>query len=969
MHRDILSYMSGLTFIVLIILLIYVIAKSKPVDTQDSEQLLQERDRQWRSYISAFSDRVKTKAEEQLIARMLRGDADPDDETSFTATTPSSSIATEPSAALVESEKSQVLAAAGEDDANVTQKEPVDNALLLLYFGAFLFVASAGLFVAFGNVAGSLRALVVVCLSAALYSLGLWLHAASTRLGQAGVAFTAIGMAIAPLAGLAVYTYVFDQTAGSIIWFVTSLVVLLMYGLALYRIRSTFIGYLFIFSFLSLAQSAMSIIEAPLYLFIWTLILSGMLLRIASLRITLIPQLHEPTVVSSQLIIPLSLFVSLLSVGGEGLFQLAVSLAFASAYYGLEAILSRPQRLSLITVSHIFGLLAVAVGAFSYQEMFRDVTLSVLIMVALHVGVLIRLKQKDIAEAIATNAMAAAVFAPLFALNDAPYLLAALLVALGFGLFVSFWQRRPDGLLLGLSALFFLPIVIGQAVMSPAVDASMQAIISTAVVGAVVALRYEVLRWRSSLWSDSADSLLVLVTLGALVPAVFASVFVSFVLIVALAGLYVVLGAIDKQSRWVVGSGLVVSTFIFKGLLVATNPTLTAAMVLVVTWNIALALHFRDEVTRWLGSFVWFFLPPALAVEGFGFTMKTSGYAWSYLGVMVGFLVARAIARGVIARSSRASLSSYESSSSSVYVLGYIFSGSLAVGFSLLSSNSQLHASLITLALMVATYLASVHIEKQPTLLGLIPLLAQLLLLTSIQPIGAEDGFINLYLVASSFVALVCYWSTLQHGSSAFVGAQSSWRMSALLTLFVAPASVLLFTETYLLMPVLLAVAGAVTLYEARQEGQSSREASGLIIVVALMWLMGYFGVTSFQAYSHVAALTLGLYAYWRYRRDEQLTSDTYLRYMFLVATIPLLLQALGRSGDLYGWWLILEQVGFMLLGMVTGRRFLTTWGLYVSVAAILYQLRDLGWAALTFLAVFIIGLAIYHLNKSGSNE
>jgi hypothetical protein len=45
-------------------------------------------------------------------------------------------------------------------------------------------------------------------------------------------------------------------------------------------------------------------------------------------------------------------------------------------------------------------------------------------------------------------------------------------------------------------------------------------------------------------------------------------------------------------------------------------------------------------------------------------------------------------------------------------------------------------------------------------------------------------------------------------------------------------------------------------------------------------------------------------------------------------------------------------------------RRFVVRWGLYVAVGAVLYQLRGLGYAALAFLALFLIGLAVYKLQK-----
>jgi hypothetical protein len=87
---------------------------------------------------------------------------------------------------------------------------------------------------------------------------------------------------------------------------------------------------------------------------------------------------------------------------------------------------------------------------------------------------------------------------------------------------------------------------------------------------------------------------------------------------------------------------------------------------------------------------------------------------------------------------------------------------------------------------------------------------------------------------------------------------------------------------------------------------------------------------------------------------------------MLVTATVPLTLQAVGSpAGGLYGWWLLLEQVGFIILGMSIAKKFVTKWGLYTAVGAVLYQLRDLGWAALTVLALFLIGLAVYKIQKN----
>jgi hypothetical protein len=133
---------------------------------------------------------------------------------------------------------------------------------------------------------------------------------------------------------------------------------------------------------------------------------------------------------------------------------------------------------------------------------------------------------------------------------------------------------------------------------------------------------------------------------------------------------------------------------------------------------------------------------------------------------------------------------------------------------------------------------------------------------------------------------------------------------------------------------------------------------------------MGFAGVRNPQAYSHVLAAFFALYAYWRHYRHETAISDKYLVAMLATATVPLVLQALGgTAGDLYGWWLLMEQIFFMLLGMAIGKSFVTRWGLYVAVGAVIYQLRGLGWAALTVLALFLIGLAVYRLQKQDKKK
>ncbi len=102
----------------------------------------------------------------------------------------------------------------------------------------------------------------------------------------------------------------------------------------------------------------------------------------------------------------------------------------------------------------------------------------------------------------------------------------------------------------------------------------------------------------------------------------------------------------------------------------------------------------------------------------------------------------------------------------------------------------------------------------------------------------------------------------------------------------------------------------------------------------------------------------------WRFRRKERVQSDTYLWWALGTATVPVALQVVYGAGTIYGWWLLLEEVAIMLLGMTIGRSFVTRWGLYTAVGVVLYQLRGLGYVALALLALFLLALAVYKIQK-----
>jgi hypothetical protein len=331
---------------------------------------------------------------------------------------------------------------------------------------------------------------------------------------------------------------------------------------------------------------------------------------------------------------------------------------------------------------------------------------------------------------------------------------------------------------------------------------------------------------------------------------------------------------------------------------------------------------------------------------------------------MAGLILSRAIARGVVLASAKIPVRSFDRSASLSYVTGYTVAAFLAVTISVASSHSRWHTSLILAAICGATWLLSHVVERRNDILAFLPVLLQGLLLSATRPASSE-AMLQLFLVSSIALALICYTVTEDYRQRKGEGeAVRIISQAALAASFVAPFSILFASSTWL-MALGLLIAGGLVSYHVRSQPEGNRELAGAIIVAAIWWLFNLAGIHELQAYVYVLVAMFGLYAYLRHQKGDHGMSDQYLYWMLLTATVPLALQALGgTAGGLYGWWLLLQQVAIMLLGMFIGKGFVTRWGLYVALGAVLYQLRGLGYAALAVLALFLIGLAIYQLQK-----
>jgi hypothetical protein len=940
------------------VVLVYVLSKraenstppSNPVDSQ-----LESRNYEWAQFIANYYALAHSKAEKGLIRRMLadiaaQGLPVPDlpqgdvEQLLATAAQQAPATATErmaPGPDTLPAHPATTAATAVEQQKQATLQVQLDNASLLLYFGAFLFVASAGLFVAFGGLPGALRTCIVLLVTFVLYGAGVWIGCNRKQLQQAGLAFAGIGMAVAPLTGLAAYNYVFAQSHAAIVWLLTSVLCMTLYGHALVTLRKPLISYIFIFTFLSLFESGISITSAPIYYFGWGMAVVGLGLTLANHLKGFWPDLQESAEYSAAAFVPLSVLTALVLVVQQGAGQLGVSLVLAAAYYWLQALSQEgDERLAGAVAAQVGVTSGVALLAYASLHSLTAVTVAITIVGGVFLGlVFTKQRAESLWRNMASVVIIGQVAAPFFAYQRAGLVLAAAILLAVFAVAVWLYQRREDAYAVAVMAGMAVPMVYGFMVVQPHLSLLVVALLLVAVVAMQFALNMMSSgRYATPDWKLTSLQMYILSVALVSVMGFWLSARNALLVDVVLASSMALIARRGHDTAWSAAAGVLVCVPLLGSW--DSPGVFLAANLLALGLNVLLSLRYRQEFNRWLSTGLWLLLPVTFGQAHSGGSWSLAVYAWAYVVAMFGLVLSRAVARGVVLPSAKVPLASYARTASTSYVAGYCFAGSLAALLAAAIPNGRIHATAVLVVLAVQVVVLSRYVEKQGSILALIPLLAQAILLSAIRP-ELHSTALLLYLLASTSLALLSYFELPAKVINKDMAI--ALRQGALLTIFVTPLARLFADQTYWPMPLGMLAAGVLVYYHVRQTTQEYRELTGGLITVAIYWFMWFWGIHALQAYTHVLVLQLGAYAYWRHSRGEIDQSDQYLVAMLGTATVPLALQALGgQAGGLYGWWLLLEQIAFMLIGMATAKRLVTMWGLYVAVAAVLYQLRTL---------------------------
>lgn len=987
-----------IAFIGLIIFLIYIAQKPSEDSRGPSfleKNIIIESNKSWTRFIHGYSLLAKTKSQKELLAKMLRDVEDQglispgyldslDNSSGKNKASNKSAVVSQLATTTAHisadrhKDKSESINTASNApsekyQASKLEIQPKDNSIkldnisLLLYFGAFLFVASVGLFVSFSGANGWIKALSVLAVSLIMYCVGHWIYRTKQTLKPAGLAFIGIGVVIAPLVGFAVYSYV-DNTSPGFVWMLTSLFCLGIYSHAILTIRNPLLDYVFIFTLLSLFESSVSVLDFPVYYFGWVMVAVGLLLQAISLWKKVLPDFGNVSRSGGQLYVPLAIFVSLVMLSSHGFSQMGITLLLASFYYGLVfwTSLSDTEREFGALASQVSFLIGISSLVYGFSG--DRILTSFILMSAsvLHLPVIFwKARGSVIANNFATIMLSSSLVGIVLSVNEPIIMSAFLGITITQALGVWWRQKRIDSYVLAGAGWIALPIIVGQLSLSDPLSKGLQVIWLLLALVAHTIFYLGVARSAIKNNNEHLNTARYVLLLNIVVTAL-ASMLLSPVLCLIALSLVALLSAIisvyDKNIEWSFVSGIVVSLSIIRGW---NDLALYLTMVVSLVFNIVLALVFRSEVNRWFSTIIWLVLP--LGIGGY-FVPKGWGvvyYAWLYIAVMLGLVISRLIANGRVFMSSKIPIATFARTASLSYVAGYVIAGLAVFCLSLYSGSAIGSVTLTILSLLV--FVIAWFVERKSEILLLQPILWQIILLTIVKPFS-HDSRIGVFVALSTVLASSCYlvadkiWRTSDKKAK-FI--DNHFIESALLTSFIAPAMYFLTENNSLAMIVGLTIASGLLYHFWRYETQGYREVAVSLTVVSIMWSMGYFGVKEIQAYTHVVAFMLAGFAGWRYINKDNTKTDEYIYLALATATIPLVLQALSdHSGGIYGWWLLLEQVGFMLIGISIHKKFVTLWGLYVAVASVLYQLRNLGYAALAVLAVFVIGVAIYQLQK-----
>jgi hypothetical protein len=829
-----------------------------------------------------------------------------------------------------------------------------DSASVLLYFGAFLMIAGVGLFVGLSGYSGTVKTIAVLATALTFYAAGLALHQYVKRLRPVAITLTAMGLICLPLVGVAFYFYL-TQTFGAATWFVTSAVSLLLYVVALLRIRQSLIGYMSVFMCLSLWLSVVAVIDAPVYFFGWAMIALGMGYLLAAKYLRLGHEVETPLSVSASVMVPAALVITLF-FGTISPLQQGITALIAACFYALATWLEPKGKRRTIYFTLLYSLVPIGVLRItSDTTLSTEATAYVLTAVTALQLSLVAFKKieaawRKVALVISALAMGAAALLCIF---NWLWLAPLLGIHVIIHAIVALYARSRLHMMLGLIALLVTPAIAFAAIDPPRPSVALLSAIYLAIgvtllpIGRrVKSFGYTRLTTIAYIVAWSIAFLIGTAASGGLPMAISITV-----------GLAVTASAYyERQPTALLIAAFLGGVAVVQGLL--WQQIYLPLGVCVGLGSLGLAYYAMGKLQ-----------PRLPAPTAYQDVWVASGLAALYCGPLFCLLQGEVLWPSAIFLGIAGALTSYESklrnSPFGFYTGGAIMLTAIQLTLYKLGLNEwqlywylwAMYATLLAYRLRNAAWLyVSIFLAGCGALVGL----------------RAHHND-STPMIAVAFMAIAAIYYTVGKIQSVYGGQQykeigAAWSYAGLGALYVAALLPLVPEYTATNDPALhalaLLAAGAITMYETYlTRNRAGMYLGAAVSLAGLQWLLYSQQIHNVQIYTHLWALYFAALA-WLAHRDKRLDE----RKMFTIValgtqTIPLALEALGGNTNL-GFLLLLESMGILLLGLWLRYRLVSSWGLAVAVGAVLYQLREFEFFVLLLLGAGIIGLGIYLLLK-----
>ena len=799
-------------------------------------------------------------------------------------------------------------------------KRDLQNINTTLYVASFLLVAAVAIFVG-TSLPESIRFVGVWFVTIIFYVAGLVLYKTVERLRPAAVAFVGTGLALLPFTGIAMYSFMIQDTA--MCWLVTSIIGIVAFIYAAILLRNQVIAYLAIAFGVSLATSSVAVLDVGLIWYFVVLILFGCVMTmLAKFKFPFIPDcFSKPIDISNNWIVPLTIVASLVAFNGMSVQDYWVISLVSALYYGAVAVSSVQGRDMSIFITRLLASIALILMAYDFSSDSWTVvgfTLSFIGLLQVIISAMFipkRVAGDSNNETWLWIGLAIQFVASLviyfdqdvsWALIITGQLLALLIASFG----LSYLLRRAIVSIFGTIALAILPIIWGLQVITPAIE--YQSIALIFLVFAVISL---VVRSIKTLVTNS--------------PSIRPFLVVNFALFLFESLIF----TIDISADW----GLVIwitATLLVYGLMyLERQPWLSVVaniMISISIWRFVVPEYESYWVSLIFISLALFML----AVRSLTKLVDRFPSVRYALLVNIGMFI----------------------------ILALFYTADVELGWKL---TIWLTATAIVYGIT--------YIERTPwsSIIANLIFIASCIWLVELVEISDKWKFLVISWIA--FAVFYCaYWLTVLYSKRNY-GMYFWWSaiiftgLINLLSLTVQDKSIVIYAG---IGSVGVAVAIAIEGWRIRR--YEYIDVAAIIATIGMQRILYIMATeTNVLVYTHWWSVIFVGLSYLYYSSDKKKDAKILLYVALVTMSLFSGMAALGWFGESdipYQTVFLVEHVLLVILGLVLSRKLFTIWGAVGVILSVLWMMKDQKYLLLASAALVLIGWAVYALIRKSKN-